>query len=174
MTALDACLMLVAVKQKLMRTRRDLLTELSAEEQNDEQFEALLWNKVKHKEVSSKLRTSILTSTLTSEINSVPHRFEYKANKGKVTGSNPIQVLNDAQLEHLTRLRIRATERAQQSEWIQETFAHAISHVDIAIATNEHCYQVLVDLKERQRLLHQLASEEYHDEQLEREIWDQV
>lgn len=46
MTALDACLMLVAVKQKLMRTRRDLLTELSAEEQNDEQFEALLWNKV--------------------------------------------------------------------------------------------------------------------------------
>lgn len=91
-----------------------------------------------------------------------------------MTGSNPIQVLNDAQLEHLTRLRIRATERAQQSEWIQETFAHAISHVDIAIATNEHCYQVLVDLKERQRLLHQLASEEYHDEQLEREIWDQV
>lgn len=96
-----------------------------------------------------------------------------------MTGSNPIQVLNDAQLEHLTRLRIRATERAQQSEWIQETFAHAISHVDIAIATNEHCCQVLVDLKERlsnvrQPLLHQLASEEYHDEQLEREIWDQV
>ncbi|CAI7650627.1 unnamed protein product [Penicillium viridicatum] len=134
---------------------------------------------VGHKQVSSKLRTSILNSTLNSEINSVPHGFEYQANKGKVTGPRPIPVPNDAQLEQLTQLRIRATERAQRNEWIQETFAYVMNHVDIAIATGDNCYQALMDLKERlrtvhRRLLDQLALEAYHDEQLELELWEQV
>ncbi|KAJ5426131.1 hypothetical protein N7465_001201 [Penicillium sp. CMV-2018d] len=83
---------------------------------------------VAHKQVSSKLRTSILSSP----------------SIGKVTGTRRIPVPNDAQLERLTQLRIRATERGQRNERIEETFAYAMNHVDIAIATGDNCYQVLM------------------------------
>lgn len=94
-----------------------------------------------------------------------------------MTGTRPIPVPNDAQLEHLTQLRIRATERAQRNEWSQQTLAYAMNRVDIAVATVDNCYQVLMGLKQRlrnvrRRLLDQLALEAHHDEQLEMELWE--
>lgn len=91
----------------------------------------------------------------------------------------PIPVPNNEQLEELTRLRIRATQRGQRSEWIDETFAGAINHVEAAMAGIETCYQMLVGTKDRlirlrRQLLRQLASEEEEDERLERELWENV
>lgn len=91
----------------------------------------------------------------------------------------PIPVPNDEQLEKLTQLRVRATQRAERRELIYHTISRALNRVDTAMGVVEIYYQILVAekgrlMRVRRHMLGKLSAEQHNDERLERELWDEI
>ncbi|KAJ9490698.1 hypothetical protein VN97_g2569 [Penicillium thymicola] len=96
-----------------------------------------------------------------------------------VAEPRPIPVPNDEQLEKLTQLRVRASQRAERREWIYHAISRAINRVDTAMVAVENYYQILVAengrlMRIRRHLLGKLSAEQHNDERLECELWDEI
>ncbi|KAJ5372726.1 hypothetical protein N7517_004732 [Penicillium concentricum] len=101
----------------------------------------------------------------------------------KVAHPRPIPSLSDKQLQDLTELRVRVTQRAQSLEDLVEAMSRVNSYDDGAIVATATYYWIhpnsllLVKLglnRLLRRELRRLTVEEENDAQLECQIWDQV